>query len=230
MSNVHEGHRKRMFEKLQKHGFSVFEDHEKLEIILYFSIQRRDTNELAHLLLKHYKTLSAVLDASESELKKFPFITDRTVQLFSIIKDTASLYNFEKYKQTATLNTTDEVATYFQLFFAGTHNEKVALMGLDNKGEFKFCEFISEGDICSVGLSTRKVVEKAINSRVAVMVLCHNHPGGIALPSQADVFVTAEIAKALKSIDVRLKDHIIISADNDYVSMALSKNYEYIFI
>ena len=229
MPNVHDGHRQRMFEKFNKYGFSVFNDHEKLEIILYFSVPRRDTNELAHILLDRFKSISGVLDADEKELKKIPFITDRTIELFSIIKETSALYNFQKYEQKTYLNTTDEIATYFQLFFANERNEKVAIMGLNNKGKFMFCEYVSEGDINSVGLSTRKIVEKAISSSATVIVMCHNHPGGIALPSGADIYVTNEIANALKSIEVHLKDHIILSSDNDYVSMALSKEYQYIF-
>lgn len=229
MPNVHDGHRQRMFEKFNKYGFSIFNDHEKLEIILYFSVPRRDTNELAHILLERFKSISGVLDADEKELKKIPFITDRTVQLFSLIKETSALYNFEKYKEKTYLSTIDEIATYFQLFFANVRDEKVAIMGLNNKGEFLFCDFVSEGDISGVGISTRKVVEMAISSRASVLIMCHNHPGGIALPSKADIYVTKELAIALKSVEVRLKDHIILSPDNDYVSMALSKEYQDMF-
>ena len=103
-------------------------------------------------------------------------------------------------------------------------------MSLNNKGKFLNCEFIAEGDISSVGVSIRKVIERVIASRATVAVICHNHPGGIALPSGADVFITEELKKALKSIDVELKDHIILSNDDDdYVSMALSREYKNIF-
>ncbi len=229
MADVHDGHRKRMFEKFDKYGFSTFNDHEKLELILFFSVPRRDTNRLAHKLLDRFHTISGVLDAHESELKEFPLITDRTVQLFSMIKQTAALYKSEKIKNKTYLCTTDEIATYFQLFFANSKNEKLAVMSLNNKGRFISCDFIAEGDISSVGVSVRKVIERLISTGATVAVLCHNHPGGIALPSSADVFITRELHSALKNINVELKDHIILSNEDDYVSMALSSEYKQIF-
>ena len=229
MADVHDGHRSRMFEKFDKYGFSAFNDHEKLELILFFSVPRRDTNELAHKLLNKFHSISGVLDASESELKEFPFITDRTVQLFSMIKETSALYKAEKIKEKTYLSTTDEIATYFQIFFANSSNEKFAVMSLNNKGKFLACDFIAEGDISSVGVSVRKVIERLLSTKATVAVLCHNHPGGIALPSGADVFITEELYKALKSINVELMDHIILSNEDDYVSMALSSEYKHIF-
>lgn len=228
MSDLHGGHRQRMFEKFEKYGFSVFNDHEKLELILFFSVPRRDTNELAHMLLNRFHSISAVMDASEKELKEFSFITDRTVQLFRMIKETSALYSAEKIKAKTYLSTIDEIATYFQMFFVNTKNEKLAIMSLNHKGKFLGCEFIAEGDISSVGVSTRKVIETVLSTRANVVVLCHNHPGGVALPSLADVFITEEIKKALISIGVHLKDHIILTTD-DYVSMSQSKEYEDIF-
>ena len=229
VSSVHKDHRKRVFEKLDKFGFEAFNDHELLEMILFFSIPRKDTNEYAHLLLERFKSISRILDASESELKEFSFVTDRTVQLFSVMKHTFNLYKNEKIKEKSYLSTTDEIATYFQLFFASVKNERLALMSLNNKGKLIDCRFIAEGDISSVGVSVRVVIERLIASKATVAVLCHNHPGGIALPSSADVYITKELSTALKSINVVLKDHIILSNDDDYVSMALSNEYKEIF-
>ena len=73
----------------------------------------------------------------------------------------------------------------------------------------------------STSLSVRKVVETALNTNASSVVLAHNHPGGMAIPSDADIQTTMHIAAALKAVDVNLIDHVLV-ADDDYVSLAQS--------
>ena len=225
MPGIHDGHRQRLFEKFDKHGFSCFSEHEKLELILFYSIPRHNTNELAHKLLDKYKCISKVLDAPAYELLEFPLITERTVWLFRLFKETFALYIKENEKTGASLCNTDEYASYFMLFFSGITDERLAVLSLNNKGKFLGCEFVAYGDLTSVGVSIRKIMETVLSSKASMVVLCHNHPGGIALPSDADLILTKQIKLALNGIDVYLKDHIII-ADGDYVSFALSQRYK----
>ena len=84
------------------------------------------------------------------------------------------------------------------------------------------------GSVDSVGLSVRDVISKAIKSNATSVVIAHNHPGGIALPSPQDVQITRILKEALDTISVQLLDHVIISAE-DYTSMALSKEFADIF-
>ncbi len=226
---VHDGHRKRMLEKFHKYGFEVFQYHECLEMLLYFSVPRRDTNKIAHWLLDKYKNISGVINAPEGELAQLPYISDRTIELFKMIRSVSALCSMENIrKNPAYLCTTDEIATYFQLFFATEEEERFALLYLNNKGEFKNCEFVSRGDSASVGISTKKIIEFVLNNKANEVVLCHNHPGGIALPSAADIATTRNIKTALDNINVILKDHIIIS-EGDYVSLASCEEFKDIF-
>ena len=75
--------------------------------------------------------------------------------------------------------------------------------------------------MASADLNIRKVVEMALLTSASAVILAHNHPSGVALPSQADVQATVQVRDALKRLDIRLIDHIIV-ADGDYVSMASS--------
>ena len=102
-------------------------------------------------------------------------------------------------------------------------------MCLDTKGTLLSFEFLCEGDITSVGLSQRALAKEALKTNATAVVLCHNHPNGIAVPSDSDISLTEQSAKTLSNIGVQLIDHIIV-ADTDFVSMAQSEQYGYIFV
>ena len=95
------------------------------------------------------------------------------------------------------------------------------MLCLDAKCKMLCCKKISEGDVNSASLSVRKVVETALNSNAISVVLAHNHPGGLAIPSNEDIQTTRRIATALQAVDVKFVDHILVT-DDDYVSLSQS--------
>ena len=92
---------------------------------------------------------------------------------------------------------------------------------LDAKGKKKGLFKVSEGDVSSVGLNIRQIVENALRCKAIAVVMAHNHPSGLALPSHEDEIATRLVREALDTVEIQLYDHIIV-ADNDYVSMAQS--------
>ena len=106
----------------------------------------------------------------------------------------------------------------------GRRNEEVHLLCLDGKREVINCVKIDEGDACSTKVSTRKVIGTAVAENAISVILAHNHPVGFAIPSGEDVEVTCRLAKALKTVDVYLLDHIIVT-DRDYVSLREAGHY-----
>lgn len=237
---LHAEHRKRMLEKFSINGFSGFSEHEKLEIILFFSVPRVNTNDIAHRLLNKYKTIANVMDAPEKELVKFKHITVRTVQLFKMIKHTAALYDFEKNVNVTYMTTIEEFGTHLQLYYGAISEETFSVLLLDSRGvKIKESSIkvdinktnikqIGKGTVSAVSASPRELLKVVIESKATEVIICHNHPGGIAEPSKADALATIEIKKLLNSIGVHLKDHIIVTS-NDYYSMVSSPLYNYIF-
>jgi len=92
---------------------------------------------------------------------------------------------------------------------------------LDGKGKKKGLYKISEGDLESVGLNVRQIMENALRAKAVMVVLAHNHPSGVAIPSREDCTATKIARDALDAMGVRLVDHVVV-ADNDFVSMAES--------
>lgn len=226
---VHDNHRERVFKKFAKNGFSGLEEHEKLEIMLFFSIPRVNTNTIAHELLNKYGTIANVMDAPVYELEKFEHVTNRTAFLFKMIKEAAATYEIEKEADKTYMTLPEEFGSYFQLYFSNADVEKMAVMCLDSRGKKIKVDFVSEGNVSRVSVNFSKILEMVFNSKTTEVVIAHNHPGNIVTPSQEDIEVTKNIKEFLKNIGVILKDHIIVTRD-DYFSMASCDLYSEIFI
>jgi DNA repair protein RadC len=86
------------------------------------------------------------------------------------------------------------------------------------------CEKVGEGGVNSAGIPIRKIVEMALKANATSVILAHNHPSGLALPSEEDILTTRRVAMAMEAVEIGLVDHIIV-ADNDWTSMVQSGLY-----
>ena len=219
--SLHDGHRKRMRQRFLAEGLDQFTDVQILEILLFYCIARQDTNPIAHELLNHFGSLSQVLEAPVEELCKVDGIGENTAVFLKLITQVGRCYLTDRASKSRILPTLDSCAKYLQTFFFGRNVETVYLLCLDAKCKMLCCKKISEGDVNSTTLSVRKIVETALSTNASSVVLAHNHPGGLAVPSNVDVQTTLRIADALQAVDVHFIDHILVT-DDDYVSLAQS--------
>lgn len=229
MNGIHDGHRKRIREQFMEEGFSEnTPPHKVLELLLFYSIPRRDTNELAHKLIERFGSVAGVLDAPEEQLLKIEGISENTVCLLKLIMPVARSYINDKEKTGRQIYTLGNAADYLFNKFMGLTVETVYLLCLDNRLRILDCPMLSQGDEISVSVSTRMVAEQVFKTKATSVMLGHNHPKGFAFPSAADVKVTTDIATALTHLGINFLDHIIV-ADGEYVSMAQSRDYGFIF-
>ena len=227
--SIHDGHRERMRSEIIKNGFDMqTPPHKVLEFLLFYSVTRKDTNPIAHALISRFGSISGVLDASMEELMKVEGVGERSALLIKSIMPIAKIYLNEKSSETMRFASLDDIGKYALKQYIGITKEKASIISLDGKGKLLGFDFLSEGDISSVGISFRDVVSKIISHSAVAAVLVHNHPSGIALPSMRDGAITESLASTLKNIGVYLVDHIIIGS-GDFVSMAQSKEYSHIF-
>ena len=214
---IHDGHREKMRQRFLKGGLENFADHEALELLLYYAIPRRDTNPIAHVLMERYGSLSAVLAAPVDDLKKVEGIGESAAVLLKLVPQLTQKARLAEAERV--LNSSDRAGAYLLDLFSGQTHEVVYVLCLDRKGKLITHKRLGEGGISSAGLDIRKLVECAILSSASAVILAHNHPSGIALPSNDDFAATDRAREALKNIDVQLADHIIL-ADGDFVSLA----------
>lgn len=221
MASIHEGHRSRLKRQFREKGLDNFTDYQVLELLLFYAIPQKDTNPIAHALIERFGSLAQVLDASVEELEKIPGISAHSALLIHLVTELGRAYLVNRAKESKYLTSLDECGAFLVPHFYGRKAETVFLLCLDAKRKVLACKIVGEGGINSASVSPRRVVETALGAGATTVVLAHNHPSGLAMPSQEDIVTTRRIAAALEAVEIGLVDHIVV-ADEDYVSMVQS--------
>ena len=222
--SIHDGHRQRLKNRFLKEGLDNFEELQVLELLLFYCIPRQDTNPLAHRLLDHFGSLTQVLEATPEELKKVPGIGESVATFLPLVTSVSRYYLVNRDSSTLILPDLDSCGRYLVPRFYGRRNETVFLLCLDAKCKVLCCKEVGEGSVNSAAVPIRRIVEMALGANATSVVLAHNHPSGVALPSGEDVQTTRRLAMALSSVEITLVDHIVV-ADGDYVSLYQSGAY-----
>lgn len=216
---IHDGHREKMRQRFLRGGLDAFADHEALELLLYYAIPRKDTNPIAHALMERYGSLSAVLTAPVEDLAKVEGIGESAAVLLKLAPQLYRKARLSDAEQETVLSSVSRVGAYLLDRFTGEKNEVLYQLCLDRKGKLLACKKLGEGDIASAELDIRRLVENALLTGASSVILAHNHPSGVALPSEEDYIATSRAKEALAVVGVVLTDHIIV-ADGDFVSMS----------
>lgn len=216
---IHDGHRARMREQIKTSGMDSLSDVQVLEVALYFVFPRGDTNELAHRLLARFGSLASVLEAPESELLQVQGMGPRAAELLAMFTQMERRHLLCRAGDETILNSTLKCGHYLLPRFIGEQEEVVYLLCLDAKCKVLDCALVHRGAVNMTAVSVRKIVKMALATNATTVVVAHNHPSGIALPSAEDRETTLRLRDALAAVDVHLADHIIV-ADGDFVSLA----------
>lgn len=215
---VHDGHRERLKARFAEHGIDSFNDLNALELLLFYAIPRRDTNMIAHALLDHFGGLSAVFEASIRELMEVPGIGENAALLIKLVPQMMKKSEMSKVENMKVFRRSAELAQYLIPRFMGEKDEVVLLLCLDTRKSLICCEALNRGVVNAVDISIRRLVENALKNKASSVVLAHNHPDGVALPSREDEMFTGKAKDALRLMGINLLDHIIIAGDR-YFSM-----------
>ena len=216
---LHDGHRKRLKEQFLNHG-DGFHDHQLLELLLCYAIPQGDVNGLAHRLLDRFGSLAGVLDARPEALTQVLGVGEHTAVLLKLIPVLSGRYQADRAGMGTILDSTQAAGQYLRPYFSqGARYEMAYLVCLDGKYKVLGCHKLGEGTVNAASITVKKVVEEAVTANATAVILAHNHPGGLPLPSRDDRAATEKVAQALALIGVRLLDHIIV-CDGEFASMA----------
>jgi DNA repair protein RadC len=219
VSGVHHGHRIRLKNRFKQVGLDEFDVHNMLELLLFYALPRQDVNPLAHALVTQFGSLAGVFDAPFEELEKVEGIGESAAVLLKLMPQLARQYLISRGKPERRIIDSKTAGEYLIPYFIGERDEVVYIACLDIKGKVVCCKRIFSGSVNGAGINTRKIVETALTYNATAIIMAHNHPSGIAIPSHEDKVTTHKIQEALRAVDIRLADHIVI-ADDDYVSFA----------
>ena len=212
----HAGHRDRLRKRFQAEGLGGFAPHEILELLLTYAIPRIDVNPLAHRLLNHFGSLEAVLEASVEELTHVEGIGEKAASFLSMLLPVFRAYEMEKKKPRLKIKNHGDLVKYCRSLFVGEKNEQLYLLCFDAQMQLKATTRIASGTPDEVLVLPRQMMQAVMRHNAVFAVMTHNHPSGMAEPSAADQQLTMNIENMLKSVEIRLTDHIIIAGENAY--------------
>ncbi|MCL2287326.1 MAG: DNA repair protein RadC [Firmicutes bacterium] len=218
-TNIHANHRQRMRKRYQEHGIDNFHDHEVLEILLYYCYPRCDTNEIAHKMLKEFKTLQHLFDANVETIMARLGCSENVAVLMSLMPAIAKRYLRSKWGSKVAINEPKTAGEYAIDLFVGEQVETFYVLCLDTQLRINRAAQIAKGTIDEVPVFTRELVRTVLDYHAANVILIHNHPGGSITPSHNDNALTTRVKDALKLINVPVIDHIIVAGDK-YFSYA----------
>ena len=210
MAGKHDGHRERLRNKFITSPDSL-EDHELLELLLFYAIPRCNTNETAHDLIDRFGSLQGVLDANFSSLVGVKDVGDKTALYLRVVSEVLSRYERASHELSGRIDTYAELGDYLRSLFVGTENEQTFLLLFDNSKRLILCEKIGEGYSSGNVISMRDIAYLALSNNAAGVVLAHNHPNGRATPSGEDIMATNRLKSVLNSMDITLIDHFVIA-------------------
>ena len=217
MSNIHEGHRDRMRSRFLQEGADGMETHEVLEMLLYGTSPRGDTNEIAHHLLDEFGSLSNLIEADPEEITKTAGVGIKSAVFLSLLHEVVRRYEQEKLNAKPALTSLSRSVDYCKALLAYRTTECFYAICLDSRRKVLHTSKISEGTVNDTAVSPRLVVEKALRYKATSVLLCHNHPNGSVKPSWSDIVLTSSLRKTLEPLGVQVMDHIVIG-ENQYFS------------
>jgi DNA repair protein RadC len=210
---MHEGHRERVKNRYLSEGLDAFEDHQVLEMLLFYCIPRRDTNELAHRMIAEFGSLAGLFEADPKEISKRCKVSENTAILVSLIPPLARRYFTARWGDKPALNSSSKAGKYCVSLLAGRTYEVFYALCMNAQNRLIYAALVQEGTLSEAPVYPRLVVEAALRHKAYCVLLAHNHPGGSLQPSRADIDLTGKVAKALEPISVAVIDHIIVAGD-----------------
>ncbi len=222
--NLHAGHRDRVKDNFIENGFQGFNEHQILELVLFYGYPRIDTNELAHKLINQFGGLNEVLNASIEDLIQSGGLTKNCAVLLKLFTNIIREYS-QNESSDYVFNTTQRITTHFEGIYKGETEEKVYISVFDDELRLKKTVLITKGTIAFVPMQTRKIAYAVLNNNSSYAAIAHNHPNSSARPSDEDIIITNGILSVLRSLGVILLDHVIIGTDGSY-SMCKSGHFK----
>lgn len=217
-NNFHSGHRERVRKRFIKEGnLDSFEQHQILELLLFYAIPRRDTNEIAHKILKEYGNLHSLMNARPEDIMKKCKVSEATAVLISSIPHIArrflnSAWQGNKIK----LDNFEEASAYLESLLYGIPFECFYMLSLDTHKNLKKATKVSDGNANSTPVYIDKIVGEALLHNASYVIVGHNHPGGSMRPSSNDIEITHKIINAFEPLGITVLDHIIVCGIGNY--------------
>jgi len=197
-------------EKLLAMGASALSDAELLAIFLRTGVTGKSAVDLARHLLNQFGSLRALMAADREHFSEALGLGPAKYAQLQAVLEMGRRHLAEAMVRESALEGPKAVRQYLKAMLRHEPHEVFACLFLDSKHKVLMFEKLFTGSINSASVYPRQVVKRALANNAAAVILCHNHPSGVTLPSQADRELTHRLKQALGLIEVQVLDHIII--------------------
>lgn len=206
-------------EKLISHGPQALTDAELLAIFLRTGTRGMNVLELSDFLLKEFGSLRRLFGASQMNFCQYKGLgVAKYVQLQAVLELTQR-YLSETLQRGDALTSPQQTKLYLSGVLRDKQREEFYVLYLDNQHRVISGESLFQGTIDAASVYPREVVKRSLEHNAAAVIIAHNHPSGVAEPSQSDRRITRRISDALALVDIRILDHFVVG-DGEIVSFA----------
>ena len=217
MAHENDGHRTRLRERMMKEGASGFQDHEVLELLLFGSVARKDTNKLAHNLLSKFGGFSGVLNASPEQLMTVTGVSTVTACNIAILKEVFHRYKKDEQDKSQ-LKGLASIVRYVQSAISDSFYERMVVVYVDASTTFLQEEEFTSDNNQQVNVDIKRIVATAMRINADGVLLFHCHSNGPCEPSEDDKRFTEKLYFALAPMNIALLEHMIFNKSSDYYS------------
>ena len=204
------GHRQRIKKRFLEQGLALFSDYEALELILSYSINRKDVKPIAKMLLESFGSFQEVLEAPVEKLILTEGISSHSAILLKLVRDCSDMYLKRKILKRDVVSSPDELYRYWRSSMAHLPKEQFRLILLNSKNEVVQEKILQEGTVDQTAVYPREVIRHALEANAVSLIFVHNHPSGNPSPSVQDRNLTERLVRASTTIGVNVHDHVII--------------------
>ena len=209
--NIHAGHRERMKERFLHDEGESMATHELLEMLLYYSIPRSNTNPTAHQLLDARGSLDEVLKSSVDELALVQGVGTSTAILLKLVNAIMRRVSLEERNLPKKYTNQKDIVDLTKAYFDRLSQERLYMLCFDDARQLLTCEMIAEGTVNAVAVNSQKMMRIAAIHNTAWVVLLHNHPSGDPEPSLDDLHATGRYAELFNCMGIQLVEHYIVA-------------------
>jgi len=197
-------------EKLLLKGAESLSDAELLAIFLRTGIKGKSAVDLSRELLTSFGSLRSLLTSNRSRFCSYKGLGPAKYAQLQAILEMAKRHLGETLKREDSINSPHQTRLFLQSLMRDYEQEVFGCLMLDNKHRVITFRELFRGSISSASVYPREVVKQALADNAAAVILAHNHPSGVAEPSQSDIHITKRLTQALELVDIRVLDHLII--------------------
>lgn len=206
------GHRARLRSRLAREP-KALADYELLELVLAQVLKRSDTKPLAKALLGRFGTLAGVFAAPEDQLLALDGFGPALCAHWTLLRELLARLAEGNLAPRQVLSGPEAVIAAARARFGRGGTEEFWAALLDNKNRVLAWERVSQGTVDQTAVYPREILALALKHKASGLILVHNHPGGDPKPSEADIRITAQLARAAGDLGLRLLDHLIVAED-----------------